>query len=197
MLWCRSLSWFHGVLCPTTLHLMTWVPVANISFAIVAQVSTFNSCGVMSMLLMISKTQSLLYLVLKSIECLFLHFDFSCFTWITIDCKFWNSAERSGERESLKSLRASEIVLKGEYGSETMEILQLGIWKLSVIFCPYRMLHSVLHLCCCMCVVAFCWSETYIVVYSDEKGMMITAWLACKFCVHRGVQCPLFCISIC
>jgi hypothetical protein len=47
--------------------------------------------------------------------------------------------------------------LKGEYGSETMEILQLGIWKLFVIFCPYRMLHSVLHLCCCMCVVAFCW----------------------------------------
>jgi hypothetical protein len=65
--------------------------------------------------------------------------------------------------------------LKGEYGSETMEILQLGIWKLSVIFHPYRMLHSVLHLCCCMCVVAFCWLETYIVVYSDERGMMITA----------------------
>jgi hypothetical protein len=54
--------------------------VANISFAIVAQVSRFNSCGMMNMLLMISKTQSLLYLVLKFIECLSLHFDFACFT---------------------------------------------------------------------------------------------------------------------
>jgi hypothetical protein len=45
--------------------------------------------------------------------------------------------------------------LKGEHGSETMEILQLGIWKLSVVFHPYRMLASVLQLCCCMCVVAF------------------------------------------